>query len=905
MRHCRIHLPLRVARFTACVALFGLIAFDSSSATDQPKRALRFDDLYAQEQIEPSVSWSIAADGAPAVTIDRAVDSSEKWQGKHSDVWVQLASDQAMINISGGQADDSDWRDPVWSASGRRLVLQSSRGGKRTLWLWDRTTKELSQLADRALAGAAIAGTRAFYEWLDDDHVIATVLPPGVQADEFATEPEPIARIKAGWAQFQSGGKPSVSVLETGAPERSAKHSDPGTPPAQLLRQIISIDVRNRTAKLIVDTYPGAQGAFFSPSLSPDGKFIAFSIYGRPIGNAYDDVNGTNTVAIYRTDGHAAAFDRAIPADALTALSLHWSVDGTRVAFFAYGDSRTSGAKLVIANPAQGKLEVRALKNIAVTEMRDKQWDYANLEWTETGDIVCFAGEGEQALKKFARRDWWLLSGSAPPRNLTGRLDVVPEFERLSQGGPLIGLAQGALWRLDAKHQMVEKVAVISKSPASKIVWPSSLRLRVAGSLDRNYVIGREDRPTRPAVMVENNEGDTTQYYYVDIATGQTSLLTAPDPNLFPVRVDATLKTIYWVDEKAREFPNNSDVIWTSPTEAAGSHVSAHPLIALNPWSKSIAIPPETVIHYTSLDGQPARAWVQLPVGYQPQRRYPVILNVYPGQSGARENSFFHYPELAAAAGFVVIYPQMGFVAGRQYGMATRDLYFEVANGALPAIDKAVALGIADPERLFVEGVSAGGFATLTLLQQSARFKAAVAVAGVYDWASDWGTFAAKGRYGEDIAHLEIGFAGEYLEQRPATATPWSDLGLYQRNSPLTYVERVRAPVLLIHGDQDSNVPLQQSEQMFSALVRLQKRASFVRYWGEAHRLENPANLRDLWQRRLAWFDEFGDIARDSAGHIKFEGPLVKSRGDAMPLRPADYERFEFFQLGGDKAALD
>jgi len=895
---------LLFSRFSACVALFGLVTLVSSSAADQPKRALRFDDLYAQEQIEPSNTWSIAADGALAVSIDRTANSSEKWQGKHSDVWVQLASDEAMINITRGQADDSDWRAPVWSASGRRLILQSSRGGKRTLWLWDRTTKELTQLADRALAGA-FAGTRAFYEWLDDDHVIATVFPPGIQNDEFATDPEPIARIKAGWAQFQSGRKPSVSVLETGVPESSATGSDAGAPPAQLLRQIISIDVRNRSAKLIVDTYRAAKNAFFSPSLSPDGKFIAFSIYGRPLSNASNDLSGTNIVAIYRTDGHAAAFDRAIPADALTALSLHWSVDGTRLAFFAYGDSRASGAKLVIANPALGKLEVRDLKNIAVTEMRDREWDYARLEWTETGNIVCLAGEGEQALKKFARRDWWLVSGSAPPRNLTGRLAVVPEFERLSQAGPLIGLAQGTLWRLDAKHLTVDKVAAVPQSPASKIVWPSSLSLRVVVGSDRHYIIDREDRPTRPALIVENNEGDRKQYYYIDAASGQTRLLTAPGPDLLPVRLDATLNTIYWVDKEAQGYPYVSNVIWTTPTEAAGSHVPAHLLIAPNAWTKSIITPTETVIHYTTLDGQPARAWVQLPVGYQPERRYPVILSVYPGQSGTRENSISHYPELAAAAGFVVIYPQMGFVTGRLYGMATRDMYFEVANGALPAIDRAVALGIADPERLFVEGYSAGGFATLTLVQQSARFKAAVAVAGTYDWASAWGTFAAMGRYGDDLAQLVIGFAGENIQQRPATATPWSDLGLYQRNSPLTYVERVRAPVLLIHGDQDSNVPMEQSEQLFSALVRLQKRASFVRYWGEQHALESPANVRDSWQRRLAWFDEFGDITRDSTGHMVFDGAAVKSRGSASPLRPADYEHFEFFQVGGEKGGLD
>jgi acetyl esterase/lipase len=610
-------------------------------------------------------------------------------------------------------------------------------------------------------------------------------------------------------------------------------------------------------------------------------------------------------VAIYRTDGHAATFDRAIPADALTALSLHWSVEGTRLAYFAYGDSRATGAKLVIANPAQGKLEVRELKNIAVTEMRDRQLDYAHLEWTEAGDIVCLAGAGEQALKKFARRDWWLISGSAPPRNLTGNLAEVPELERLSQAGPLIGLAKGSLWRLDAKHRTVDKVTTLPQSASSQIVWPGSLKGRVGGSPDRSYLIDREDRPTRPVVIVENDEGDEKHYYYTDIVTGQTRLLAAPSPELFPVRVDATLKTIYWVDKKARDYPNLPNVIWTSPTQVVGSQDSAHPLVELNTWRESIIKPPDKMIHYTSLDGQAAQAWVQLPVGYQSDRRYPVIFHVYPGQGGSRKDSPYHYSELAAAAGFVVIYPQMGFVPGRQYGIATRDIYFAMANGVLPAIDRAVALSIADPERLFVEGHSGGGFAALTLLQQSARFKAAVAIAGVYDWASGWGTFAAQGRYGEDISQLGIGSLGEFIQESPATTTPWSDPSLYQRNSPLTYADRVRAPVLLIHGDQDSNVPMTQSEQMFSALVRLQKRANLVRYWGETHVLENPANIRDSWQRRLAWFDEFGDIARDSAGHLMFEGALVKSRGGAMPLRPADYEKFELFQPGADKTAFD
>ncbi len=85
---------------------------------------------------------------------------------------------------------------------------------------------------------------------------------------------------------------------------------------------------------------------------------------------------------------------------------------------------------------------------------------------------------------------------------------------------------------------------------------------------------------------------------------------------------------------------------------------------------------------------------------------------------------------------------------------------------------------------------------------------------------------------------------------------PWRDPHRYARNSPLTSVERINTPVMLIHGDLDSTGSATQAEEMFTALSRLNRDAVFVRYWGEGHTLTSPANLRDLWPRRLAWYRE-------------------------------------------------
>jgi hypothetical protein len=96
----------------------------------------------------------------------------------------------------------------------------------------------------------------------------------------------------------------------------------------------------------------------------------------------------------------------------------------------------------------------------------------------------------------------------------------------------------------------------------------------------------------------------------------------------------------------------------------------------------------------------------------------------------------------------------------------------------------------------------------------------------------------------------------------------------------------------MIHGDIDE-VPLSQAEEFFASLYRQGKAAQLVRYWGENHVIQSPANYRDMWTRMLSWFDDYGDIARDNRGNLLFDGDYVKSRNGAPPLTPTDFLHFD------------
>jgi dipeptidyl aminopeptidase/acylaminoacyl peptidase len=281
-------------------------------------------------------------------------------------------------------------------------------------------------------------------------------------------------------------------------------------------------------------------------------------------------------------------------------------------------------------------------------------------------------------------------------------------------------------------------------------------------------------------------------------------------------------------------------------------------IVERNTFLREVAEGETRLIEYRSLHGEDLKAWLILPRGYRQGHRYPLITWPYLGtvaRDSAR-SSINRYSSLnlqiLSSGGYAVLLPSMPI---KPRGVP-RDPLMELQNGVIPALDKVIELGIADPKRLGIMGQSFGGYSTYGLVTQTRRFKVAVALAGLAELISLYGELDPRLRY--DDQPFDNLFQPTLFEtgQVSLGVAPWQDSARYLRNSPLFYVERVETPIMIIQGDLDY-VTMAQGEQFFTALVRQNKRARFLRYWGEGHVLETQANTRDMWKRIFRWFDEF------------------------------------------------
>jgi dipeptidyl aminopeptidase/acylaminoacyl peptidase len=83
---------------------------------------------------------------------------------------------------------------------------------------------------------------------------------------------------------------------------------------------------------------------------------------------------------------------------------------------------------------------------------------------------------------------------------------------------------------------------------------------------------------------------------------------------------------------------------------------------------------------------------------------------------------------------------------------------------------------------------------------------------------------------------------------------PWSAFDRYFENSPIRYIDRIRTPLLIMHSDTDG-FDMHQADDLFAGMVRLGKEARYVRFWGEPHSLDAPANIRQFWAELVGWFN--------------------------------------------------
>ena len=281
-----------------------------------------------------------------------------------------------------------------------------------------------------------------------------------------------------------------------------------------------------------------------------------------------------------------------------------------------------------------------------------------------------------------------------------------------------------------------------------------------------------------------------------------------------------------------------------------------------NGWLQGVKLGRAESFTYKTNDGSSQIAWLLLPPDHVRGTRVPVVTVVYPGNvyRSTEPGAFspydpnFEHPQLFAALGYAVLLPSMPAPKEEADSHALTPL----PNGVIPAIDAAIANGHADPDRIAVLGQSSGGFAVLGLITQTNRFRSAIASAGFSNFQSLYGTFYGQFRYG-DAGHPEAAQVLRMLQLEKGAMSlggpPWKEADRYREHSAIHLAHKVETPLLLIHGELDF-IPIQQSEEFFTALFRQDKRVRFLRYTGEGHTINARANVLHMWQQLEQWLKE-------------------------------------------------
>ena len=233
-----------------------------------------------------------------------------------------------------------------------------------------------------------------------------------------------------------------------------------------------------------------------------------------------------------------------------------------------------------------------------------------------------------------------------------------------------------------------------------------------------------------------------------------------------------------------------------------------------------------------------------LPPHFDADKKYPLIVDYYGGCSPTSRTFESRYPQHAyAALGYVMLVINPSGATG--FGQEFSARHVNTA-GQGPAEDIIEGVKQFCKEHSFINGkkigcigASYGGFMTQYLQTQTDIFAAAISHAGISDHTSYWG----EGYWG--YSYSEVSMAGSY---------PWSHRELYVNQSPLYNAEKINTPILFLHGDADTNVPVGESIQMYTALKLLGKETAMVLVKDQDHHIKEY-NKRILWQYTIwAWF---------------------------------------------------
>jgi dipeptidyl aminopeptidase/acylaminoacyl peptidase len=585
--------------------------------------------------------------------------------------------------------------------------------------------------------------------------------------------------------------------------------------------------VDNETKKL--RKFLQSENSETKPLWSPDGKYLAF------LSKPYDEKkeeSEKNQVWIIPSDGGGpwklTSADQGI-------IDYQWFPDGKSVLYLTR-EALTPEKKELKQKDEKSKFDFtveekeRYKKEFWKVDLEKKssqkifQGDYgiSEFELSPDGKRIVFSTNYSGLENDYARFDLWILSvGSKEAMQLTSRYGSEENPVWAEDGEKILFLAP-----LDSSLSFSQKELFVIQASGGK---PVNL------TQDFDFVIDRiKSDPKGKYIYFIAEVGMQNQIYRISLNKGEIE------------RVTDDLSSYYYFDlyENGMVFVGEDSVSTPEIFKSDPKGKKTSKLTDLNPSLKKFHINSQEVISWRSFDGWEIEGLLIKPYYFDSEKKYPMIVHVHGGPFGRTQNIFL-YPKFQtlASEGYVVFAPNFRGSSGysEKFGTANRtDLgggdFLDIMSG----IDHILSLGFVDFEGLGITGGSYGGFMTNWAITQTDRFKAAVSRYGIFNLFSDYGNTY--------IPYWDWEYLKGYY---------WENDTFYVRCSPSTYVENVKTPTLIMHGDEDPNCFISSSKELYRALKDLGVEVEFVHYPREPHGFYEPNHRVDAMNRELNWFDKY------------------------------------------------
>ena len=576
------------------------------------------------------------------------------------------------------------------------------------------------------------------------------------------------------------------------------------------------------------------------PQWSPDGSSIAFlSARGAAAG---DEQPRPEIHVLHLDGGEAEKITNA--KEGVTGFS--WSPDGKRIAFLSVDSlSKTTDAARKRKDDPQVYESDFRLSHVWVVDVATKKEN----ELVHTTE---FTVRGAPAWSPDSKRIAYVTTPSTLLRDERRNAFIVDAStgrpERIEAGAAVQGTPA---WSPDGRTLALETLRQTHPMVPDSMQWREILNSHlelydVSSKRTRDMSAGFDNSP---GAMTWSPDGKSLYFtagdhvyssvFRFDVATGKYDQLTQREI-VRGVSFDKNGARAAFVMDSPMSPGNvySSDATFASPRK----------LTDANPQLAALALGESEVVTWKSSDGQVVEGLLLKPVGYRAGQRYPLLVDIHGGPTGAHNIGFkanWGSPgQYWAGQGWAVLYPNPRgstgygekFMRGNVPDWGGGD-YRDIMSG----VDAMIARGVADADKLAVSGWSYGGYMTSWVVTQTNRFKAAMEGAGLTDLVSMYGT--------TDIP----GYIASFFNGVPNKQTT----EFYRQRSAITYVDNVTTPLLILHGGNDQRVPIGQPMEYFRQLKDRGKTVELVFYPREGHGFSEYYHQMDKVRREFDWINRY------------------------------------------------